>query len=564
MTLTGQSKRQRVVVVTGGAAGIGAAIAAECGRAGHYVVTLDPMVTVDGASRLDDGGPTTADRIVEAGGSARSSNASVTDRAAVAALFAGLVDEFGALDAVVNVAGITRPTRFAEGSEDDWAAVLSVHLEGYINILGAALPVMVEVGHGRILGVTSGSGWRPADTGAYGCAKRAVAALTWQIGQATPPGVTVNALSPIALTRMVTGGTTPRGTGAAEAVRTGGVNLGAMPLPETLGPVGAYLASDEFSWCRGQVIFSGGAEVAWLRPPALLEVCRTSDVRSLARVIDAAVSSAIVPAEVAQATNGGSNPRFASVFDESADGTASSDRPRAYVIVTDEPTWGAVVGDTLAASGATCLGIGEWPGPGHVVGDVATDFEGAAAQIARAAEEAGALDGVVVALSGVTTASSAGSEPWQAILDEHAGVAGQIRTDAAWTRAVSDYSGGADRPVRLVTITAASTSGGQSRAQAAAQLARAARNATSDRVDAFAISLETTEEAERQTVAHLAAHLLRAPDTSALSGAELVVAANWFGLRSHPTPATSISCGGPALPDWLDGTLRSVVTGSAH
>ena len=566
MSSTEGSNRQRVVVVTGGAAGIGAAIAEELGRAGSFVITLDPMVTVDGASPLTDSGPTTADRIVAAGGSARASNASVTDRAAVERLFTDLVAEFGALDAVVNVAGITRPTRFATGTEDDWAAILSVHLDGYLNVLGAALPLMAEAGHGRILGVTSGSGWRSADAGAYGCAKRAVASLTWQIGQATPPGVTVNALSPIALTRMVTGGTTPPQTGADEVARTGGVDLGAMPRPETLGPVGAYLASEQFSWCRGQVIFSSGAEVAWLRPPSLLEVCRTSGVRSVPHVVDAAVGRAIVPAEAAQATNGGSNPRFARVFEEAADSTVGSeaDRLRTCVVVTDDPTWGAVLGEALVAKGVVCLGIGPWSGSRHVAGDVATDFTGAADQIALAAKEAGSLDGVVVALSGTPRGSAPGSEHWQAILDAHAGLAEHIRTDAAWARAVSDYSEQADRPVRLVTVSAATTSDGRSRAQAAAQLARAAHTGTSDRVDVFTISVETTEDAARQTVAHLATRLLGASDTSGLSGAELVVAPDWFGLRSHPAPATSISFGGPAIPAWLDGTLRDIVGGSAN
>ncbi len=87
----------------------------------------------------------------------------------------------------MNVAGITRQTFFAQGTEEDWLAVLSVHLGGYLNILEAAVPLMAAAGYGRILGVTSGSGWRAADAGAYSCAKRAVASLTWQLGRLAPP-----------------------------------------------------------------------------------------------------------------------------------------------------------------------------------------------------------------------------------------------------------------------------------------------------------------------------------------------------------------------------------------
>src|SRR5215207_6678138 len=158
----------RVVVVTGGGAGIGAAVAEELGRTGAFVVTVDPLVTLDGSEQMPPTQDTTAGRIVSAGGSARASSISVTDSEAVSELFADLVEEFGRLDGVINVAGITRPTSFASGTEEDWAGVLSVHLDGYLNVLRAALPIMAAAGHGRILGVTSGSGWRPADTGAYG------------------------------------------------------------------------------------------------------------------------------------------------------------------------------------------------------------------------------------------------------------------------------------------------------------------------------------------------------------------------------------------------------------
>src|SRR6185503_15236042 len=146
-TVTADSTdRREVVVVTGGGAGIGAAIAEAVGRRGAYVVTVDPGVTVDGLGQEEGPAETTADRIVAAGGSARASNTSVTDAAAIDALFAQLVDEFGGLDAVINVAGITRPSGFAEGDEQAWTSVLSVHLDGYLNVLRAALPIMSAAG----------------------------------------------------------------------------------------------------------------------------------------------------------------------------------------------------------------------------------------------------------------------------------------------------------------------------------------------------------------------------------------------------------------------------------
>jgi len=138
------SERQRVAVVTGGGGGIGAAIAEELGRGGWFVVTVDPLVTLDGSERLPEPEETTAGRIVAAGGSARASSVSVTDGEAVGGLFQELVDEHGGLDAVVNVAGITRHSSFAEGTEEDWLALLSVHLGGYLNVLDAALPVMAR------------------------------------------------------------------------------------------------------------------------------------------------------------------------------------------------------------------------------------------------------------------------------------------------------------------------------------------------------------------------------------------------------------------------------------
>ena len=73
------SPRRRVAVVTGGAGGIGASIAEALGREGWYVVTVDPLVTLDGTGQLPEPADSTAARITAAGGSARASSASVTD-----------------------------------------------------------------------------------------------------------------------------------------------------------------------------------------------------------------------------------------------------------------------------------------------------------------------------------------------------------------------------------------------------------------------------------------------------------------------------------------------------
>ena len=532
-------------MVTGGGGGIGAAIAEELGRGGWFVVTLDPLVTLDGSEQLPEQTETTAGRIVAAGGTAQASSVSVTDPDAVSGLFRELVDEHGGLDAVVNVAGITRPTFFASGTEEDWLAVLGVHLGGYLNILDAALPLMAAAGTGHILGVTSGSGWRAADAGAYSCAKRAIAALTWQLGRQVPPGVTVNAMSPIAATRMVAAALER----ARKAGRSGGGGISFLTMagPEDLGPLGAYLVDDSFGWCSGQVLFVGGSEVAVIDEPRLLEVVRSDEVVSLDRVLEAAVPRALATAETAQVSDGGGNPRFGPIFDEPAPAAVASAHVRSCVVVTDRPRFAASLTAALEARSITC----------HPV-EVVHTFAEAAEALRSAVDATGPIDAIVVAPAGSQPADSS-MDGWPRILAEHRGIVEQIRTDAAWARAAADYSASAGRPVQLVTLTDAETTGGRSRAQASAQLARAAAGATEGRVTAFAVSIEASEEEAEQSVGALVSHLLSHSDAAALAGAELAIGADRIGLRSHPRPRGSITYGGPSVPGWLDATLREIV-----
>lgn len=539
------SGRRRVAVVTGGGGGIGGAIAEELGRGGWFVCTVDPLVSLDGAERLPEPEETTAGRIVAAGGAARASSVSVTDADALRGLFGELAAEHGALDAVVNVAGITRQTYFASGTEEDWLAVARVHLDGYLNVLGAALPLMAGAGHGRILGVTSGSGWRAADAGAYSCAKRVVAALTWQLGRHAPPGVTVNAVSPIAATRMVAAALER----ARQAGRTGGggVSFLSMPGPEALAPLGAHLVGDGLGWCTGQVLFAGGSEVAVIDQPRPLEVVRSTDVASLARVLQEVVPRAFAAAEASQASQGGGNPRFGPIFDEPGAPEPATAVVRSCAVVSDRPGLAASLTAALGARSVTCHRL-----------DVAHGFGDAADALRALVGTAGPVDAVVVAPAGRRPAGAPG-DGWERVLAEHGGIVEDIHTDAAWARAVADYAADTSRPVRLVTLTDAVTAGGRSRAQASAQLARAAAGGTEGRVTAFAAGIEAPEDVAGRPAGELVAHLLGHPEAAALAGAELAIGPGWVGLRSHPRPAGSITYGGPAVPEWLDGTLREVV-----
>ena len=566
-------KQQRVAVVTGAGGGIGGAVAAELARRGLAVVVMDPGVGLHGEPLDEPTAAATAQRITEAGGTARASVASVTDRAALRALFREVVTEFGSLDVVVNPAGIVPAEQFPHASQQDWNRVIGIHLGGYLNVLAEALPLMVTAGSGRIVGVTSGAGLAraAAASAAYGCAKRAVAAVTWELGARLPDGVTLNALSPIASTRMsrpsapVTASTSPPGRRVHQ-----GLDLSALPPPQDMAPVAAYLAGEPA--CTGQIIFSAGPELSLIGPPRLIEAFSAERSSDLALALDTLGPVVLRPADGQQRTTGGANARVGAVFDQpgrtSATG-ANGSRPGRCLIVSDHAALAGAVAAAVTRSGLAPLGLGARPGSGgsgvagpasgHLAGPLPAGFDAAEEALNRAADAAGGVDAIVIALGPFAGTAGPGDPSWPEVLAGHGEVVGQVLAHAGWLSAAARYAAGRSRPVRVVHLADATSPGLRPGAQAVAQLARCANEVQPDLLDVFCVAVETALPADQHPVAELGAWLVRSDQSNALRGAELFARPGWMGLRSHPGPVATLSHGTAALPAWIDDWLRETI-----
>jgi NAD(P)-dependent dehydrogenase (short-subunit alcohol dehydrogenase family) len=559
--VTDLDRRRPAAVVTGGGGGIGTAVALELARRGVAVVAMDPGVGLQGEPLNEPTAAQTARRITAEGGVARASSASVTDAEAVRALFADAVGEFGALDIVVNTAGILRFAPFLEASEDDWRAILDVHLNGYVNVLAEALPLMTAAGYGRIVGVTSGAGLARAagDSAHYSCAKRAVAAVTWQLAELLPEGVALNAMSPLAATRMIPGAANRGDAGRA----AGGLNLSGLPPPEDMAPLAAYLASAEAGSCRGRVIFSAGPELSVISPPRLLEAVRTERTADFAASLDTLVPVVLGPAEAQQRSTGGSNARFGPVFDQPGTtgpvpGPAGSG-PRNCLVVSDHANLASSIASALARCGLTAVDIAGRPlagqsspgGPARLP----AGFAAAEAAVQSAADAAGGIDAAVIA-PGPFAAPGPAAASWQDMVVGYSAVADHVVCHAGWLQAAARHAVRASRPVRVMHLADATAPAHRAAAQAVAQLARCASLFRPDLIDVFSIAMETAEQDDLRQVADLTARLLWSGDASTLRGAELLARRGWIGLRSHPGPAATASYGTPAIPPWIGDWLE--------
>ncbi|MFM9035709.1 MAG: SDR family oxidoreductase [Mycobacterium sp.] len=244
----------RVVIVTGAGGGIGRAHALAFAAQGARVVVNDIGVGLDGSA---GGGGSAAQAVVDeirsAGGEAVPSGANVADWAQAAQLIGTAVDTFGGLDVLVNNAGIVRDRMIANTSEEEFDAVVAVHLKGHFATTrhaGAYWRALSKEGQpvdARIINTSSGAGLQGSvGQGNYSAAKAGIAALTVvAAAEMGRYGVTVNAIAPSARTRMTE-------TVFADMMARPDSGFDAM-APENISPLVVWLGSSESADITGRV-----------------------------------------------------------------------------------------------------------------------------------------------------------------------------------------------------------------------------------------------------------------------------------------------------------------------
>ncbi len=239
----------KVIVVTGAGGGIGRDIALAMAREGARVVVNDIGASVAGEGA--DAGPAqkVVDEIKAAGGQAVANTDSVSEARAAARIVTSALDTFGRIDGVVNNAGILRDRFFHKMSDDEWDAVIKVHLYGTYHVSRAAATHFKEQASGVFVHMTSTSGlignFGQAN---YAAAKLGVAALSKSIALDMQKfNVRSNCIAPFAWSRMI--GSIPTET-EAEKKR---VERMKQMTPAKIAPLAVALASEASAGTSGQI-----------------------------------------------------------------------------------------------------------------------------------------------------------------------------------------------------------------------------------------------------------------------------------------------------------------------
>lgn len=251
------SEAERIVVITGGASGIGRASALRLGRDGFAVAVWD----------LDrHGADAVAGEIRDCGGRAAAVLCDVCERNSVEEAAAATVAELGRPWGLVNNAGIDRLSPFKDSRPADWRLILDVNLVGALHVTHVLLPGMIEAGRGRILCISSDAA-RVGSTGeaVYAAAKAGLLGFVKTLArESARHGIAVNALcpGPTDTNLLADVRARPNGERIIEAMARS-IPMGRIAQPDDIAGAVAFFLSEDASYVTGQVLsVSGGLTMA--------------------------------------------------------------------------------------------------------------------------------------------------------------------------------------------------------------------------------------------------------------------------------------------------------------
>lgn len=255
----------RVVIVTGAGRGIGRGEAIALASEGAGIVVNDPGGAVDGSGASTSPADEVVEEILQLGGEAVANYDSVSTMQGGESIVRTAIDTFGRIDILVNNAGILRDRMVFNMTEEDWDAVLKVHLYGHFNTIRAVSPLFRQQRSGRIINTSSVAGLYATTYGQanYGAAKEGIVGLTRKVARDMGRyGVTCNCIRPSAGTRL-TLSEEMRKTRSETVARFQGLS------PEGIAPLVVWLASTESAGVNGRTFYVEAGRIGLYSEPTL-------------------------------------------------------------------------------------------------------------------------------------------------------------------------------------------------------------------------------------------------------------------------------------------------------